>query len=73
MKTTRETKEDGSFTEVSTMQQNSIEMSMNAKRDLSFKVKVYEDDPVEAEKKLLKFMMIGADRIQEWEKANKKE
>ena len=52
METERTMNDTGSFKEVSTLQQNSIEISCDAKGEYSFKVKVYEDDPQIREAKL---------------------
>ena len=73
MQKTREVKEDGSYTEVSTDQQNSIEISVNAKNDLSYKVKVYKDDPIEQADTLADFLKIAEATKSAHDKANGKE
>ena len=53
------TDEKGNIREVSTDQQNSIEVSFNAKGEMSFKVKCYHDDPAEMEKTLRAYIAIA--------------
>ena len=60
MNTTRTVNPDGSFTEVGTAQQSSIEISRNAAGKVAWSVKVYQDDPVKAADLLAKFLHIAA-------------
>lgn len=53
---------NGSFKEVSTDQQSSIEMNLNAKGEVSYKVKVYEDDLGKLEIKLIAALVIAEER-----------
>ena len=71
MQKERNVKEDGSFKEVSTDQQNSIEISVNAKKEMTWKVKVYEDDPVKCADKLADFLKIANATHQSWEDSKK--
>lgn len=64
MKTTREVKEDGSFIETSTAQQNSIKVSKNAKGDLSWECKVYHDDYTEIEELIANYTSRAEARIE---------
>ena len=50
---------DGSYTVTGTAQQSSIEVSRNAKGDISWSVKVYGDSPEEIAEKLAKFLVIA--------------
>jgi len=60
---TRKTTRDGGGNVISetvdTVQQNSIEIAMNAKGDVSWKVKVYEDDPEKMKRELKNYMDIA--------------
>ena len=42
---------------VSTEQQNSVEVSMNAKGEAAWKVKVYNDNPIEMERTLSDYIV----------------
>ena len=57
--TTRTDDGKGGFVEVTTAQQSSIEISMNAKKDISWSCKVYNDDPVKAAEILKDFLKIA--------------
>jgi len=62
MEKNREIKENGSFKEVSTEQQSSIEISRNAKGDVAWKVKVYQDDPDIITQKIETFIKIAKEK-----------
>jgi uncharacterized protein with gpF-like domain len=57
----------GGYKEVSTEQQSSIELSKNAKGDISWKVKVYTDDEDTIEEKLENYITIVEKQLEKME------
>lgn len=53
------------FTEVSTEQQNSVELSKNAKGDVAMKIKVYQDDPKKSDATMEAYIRVAQARAEQ--------